>query len=91
MSGILKRPVGNHFENTDDERANAMRVYSEKKKQRSFYCKRVPNLHLRSGLGLTLSCNIFKNGQRTLKILRCEHRQILKVYLAIFLHHKWKS
>ena len=28
--------------------------------------------------------------KHTLKILRCEHRKIFKVYLAIFQHYEWK-
>ena len=31
---------------------------------------------------------MLKNGQHTLKILRCEHRKIFKVCLAIFQHYE---
>ena len=35
--------------------------------------------------------NVWKMAKHTLKILRCKHRKIIKVCLAIFQHHEWKG
>ena len=34
---------------------------------------------------------MMKNDQAYLKILRCSHRKILEICLAIFQHYAWKS
>ena len=40
---------------------------------------------------LTLYCMMLKMAKHTLKILRCEHRKIFKVYLPIFQHYAIKG
>ena len=46
---------------------------------------------LKNIYGFTFSSIILKNAQNTLKILRCEHHKVFKVFLAISLYYARKG